>query len=68
MGPAGTLLVFGVALIIAELVFRTPFPVQPMKAIGAAESTKSKRLARSATMMASDMALCYGRSISRRLC
>ena len=35
MAPAGMLLAFGIALIIAGAWFRTPFPVQPMKAIGA---------------------------------
>jgi MFS superfamily sulfate permease-like transporter len=30
----GLLFTFGVALIISGLVYRTPFPVQPMKAIG----------------------------------
>ena len=35
MDPAGILLAFGLSLIAAGLIFRTPFPVQPMKAIGA---------------------------------
>lgn len=36
MDPCGILSTSGVALILAGLVFKTPFPVQPMKAIGAA--------------------------------
>ncbi|MBZ0125631.1 MAG: hypothetical protein K8F32_04605, partial [Rhodocyclaceae bacterium] len=35
MDPTGILLAFGVALVVAGFHFRTPFPVQPMKAIGA---------------------------------
>jgi MFS superfamily sulfate permease-like transporter len=36
MNPSGILLTFGLFLIISGLYFKTPFPVQPMKAIGAA--------------------------------
>ena len=36
MDANGLLVAFGVALIVAGFVYRTPFPVQPMKAIGAA--------------------------------
>uniref|UniRef100_UPI0035B11751 putative sulfate/molybdate transporter n=1 Tax=Hylemonella sp. TaxID=2066020 RepID=UPI0035B11751 len=36
MDPGGMLLTFGVALIAVGAIYRTPFPVQPMKAIGAA--------------------------------
>ena len=39
VAPAGMLLAFGVALIAAGAYFRTPFPVQPMKAIGAVAAT-----------------------------
>lgn len=35
MDPFGVLFAFGVAQIIAGLYYKTPFPVQPMKAIGA---------------------------------
>lgn len=41
MDPAGILLAFGVALVVAGFHFRTPFPVQPMKAIGAAAITQT---------------------------
>ncbi|MCL2353745.1 MAG: putative sulfate/molybdate transporter [Defluviitaleaceae bacterium] len=34
MNPSGILLAFGVFLIIAGVYFKTPMPVQPMKAIG----------------------------------
>ncbi len=36
MDANGLLVAFGVALIMAGFIYRTPFPVQPMKAIGAA--------------------------------
>ena len=39
VAPAGMLLAFGIALIVAGAWFRTPFPVQPMKAIGAVAAT-----------------------------
>jgi len=39
VAPAGMLLAFGIALVAAGAYFRTPFPVQPMKAIGAVAAT-----------------------------
>lgn len=36
---AGILLTFGAAMIVVGLVYRTPFPVQPMKAIGSVAAT-----------------------------
>lgn len=36
LDPAPMLLAFGVALVVVGAVYKTPFPVQPMKAIGAA--------------------------------
>jgi len=42
---AGNLLAFGSMLVVAGLVYRTPFPVQPMKAIGAAAITQGGALA-----------------------
>jgi predicted benzoate:H+ symporter BenE len=41
MDPAGILLAFGVTLIVVGWRYRTPFPVQPMKAIGAAAVTQA---------------------------
>lgn len=35
MDPVGVLFAFGVAMLVCGLHYRTPFPVQPMKAIGA---------------------------------
>lgn len=43
--PTGVLLAFGVAMIVVGLVYRTPFPVQPMKAIGAAAIAQSGHIA-----------------------
>jgi predicted benzoate:H+ symporter BenE len=39
--PYGLLLTFGVAKIAAGLYYRTPFPVQPMKAIGTVATTQA---------------------------
>jgi MFS superfamily sulfate permease-like transporter len=41
MDPAGILLSFGSALIVVGLLYKTPFPVQPMKAIGAVAVTQT---------------------------
>ncbi len=41
MDPTGILLGFGAALIVVGAVYKTPFPVQPMKAIGAAAITQT---------------------------
>jgi hypothetical protein len=43
--PAGMLLAFGIALVAAGAYFRTPFPVQPMKAIGAVAVTGAAQTA-----------------------
>jgi hypothetical protein len=43
--PAGMLLAFGVAFVAAGACFRTPFPVQPMKAIGAVAVTGAAQTA-----------------------
>jgi predicted benzoate:H+ symporter BenE len=39
--PYGILLAFGIAKIASGLYYRTPFPVQPMKAIGAVATTQA---------------------------
>jgi len=41
MDPYGVLLAFGIAKIATGLYYRTPFPVQPMKAIGAVATTQA---------------------------
>lgn len=41
MSPTGLLLTFGLAKIVSGLYYRTPFPIQPMKAIGAAATTQA---------------------------
>jgi xanthine/uracil/vitamin C permease (AzgA family) len=43
--PFGVLLAFGVSLIACGLYYRTPFPVQPMKAIGAVATTQAAQTA-----------------------
>jgi MFS superfamily sulfate permease-like transporter len=43
--PTGMLLAFGIALIAAGAYYRTPFPVQPMKAIGAVAATGAAQTA-----------------------
>jgi Molybdate transporter of MFS superfamily len=41
MDPFGVLLAFGLAMIVCGLVYRTPMPVQPMKAAGAIATTQA---------------------------
>jgi MFS superfamily sulfate permease-like transporter len=43
--PLGMLLSFGLALVVCGFLYRTPFPVQPMKAIGAIAATQSAQTA-----------------------
>ncbi|HWG68759.1 MAG TPA: putative sulfate/molybdate transporter [Steroidobacteraceae bacterium] len=43
--PFGILFAFGSALVICGLYYKTPFPVQPMKAIGAAATTQAAQTA-----------------------
>lgn len=41
MDPYGVLLAFGAAMVVSGLVYRTPIPVQPMKAAGAIATTQA---------------------------
>jgi MFS superfamily sulfate permease-like transporter len=43
--PFSILFTFGAALVICGLYYRTPFPVQPMKAIGAVAATQAAQTA-----------------------
>ena len=43
--PFGILFTFGTALVICGLYYKTPFPVQPMKAIGAVATTQAAQTA-----------------------
>jgi Molybdate transporter of MFS superfamily len=43
--PFGILFSFGSAMLVCGLYYRTPFPVQPMKAIGAVASTQAAQTA-----------------------
>lgn len=45
MDPFGILFAFGIAMLICGLYYRTPFPVQPMKALGAAAVTQAAQTA-----------------------
>ena len=45
MDPYGVLLAFGVAKIVVGLHYKTPFPVQPMKAIGATATMQAAQTA-----------------------
>jgi len=45
MDPGGILLAFGSTLVLVGWFYRTPFPVQPMKAIGAAAVTQASQMA-----------------------
>jgi len=55
--PFGVLFSFGVAMLICGLYYRTPFPVQPMKAIGAIAATQAAQTATitPATLYAADL-------------
>jgi hypothetical protein len=41
LDPFGVLFSFGLAMIVCGVVYRTPFPVQPMKAVGAIATTQA---------------------------
>lgn len=45
MDPLGILLAFGVSMVASGWFYRTPFPVQPMKAIGAVAATQAAQMA-----------------------
>ncbi|MGY6270931.1 putative sulfate/molybdate transporter [Achromobacter denitrificans] len=45
MDPFGILFAFGVSMLVCGLYYRTPIPVQPMKAIGAAASIQAVQTA-----------------------
>jgi predicted benzoate:H+ symporter BenE len=45
MDPLGILLGFGAAMIAVGLYYKTPVPVQPMKAIGAVAATQASQMA-----------------------
>ncbi len=57
MDPFGVLFSFGIALVIAGLHYRTPFPIQPMKAIGAVAATQAAQTATitQATVIGADL-------------
>src|SRR6185503_495929 len=41
MDPFGVLFAFGIAMVVCGFVYRTPIPVQPMKAAGAIATTQA---------------------------
>jgi predicted benzoate:H+ symporter BenE len=45
LDPLGVLLGFGVCMVLSGFWYRTPFPVQPMKALGAAATTQAAQTA-----------------------
>jgi len=45
LDPLGVLLAFGVCMIVSGFWYRTPFPVQPMKALGAVATTQAAQTA-----------------------
>lgn len=45
MDPFGILFAFGAALVVCGFYYKTPFPVQPMKALGAAAVTQAAQTA-----------------------
>jgi predicted benzoate:H+ symporter BenE len=58
--PFSLLFTFGAALVICGLYYRTPFPVQPMKAIGAAAATQAAQTATITAAAVSAAALVSG--------
>jgi Molybdate transporter of MFS superfamily len=58
MDPFGVLFSFGAALVVCGMYFKTPFPVQPMKAIGAVAATQAAQTATitQATVYGADIA------------
>src|ERR1700693_353240 len=58
VAPFGVLFSFGIAMVTCGLYYRTPFPVQPMKAIGAVAATQAAQTAviTSSTVYAADLA------------
>jgi Molybdate transporter of MFS superfamily len=56
--PFGVLFSFGSAMLVCGLYYKTPFPVQPMKAIGAAAATQAAQTATitQATLYGADLA------------
>lgn len=55
--PCGVLFSFGAAMLVCGLYYKTPFPVQPMKAIGAVAVTQAAQTATitQATLYAADL-------------
>ena len=45
MNPFGVLFAFGVCMLVCGLYYKTPFPVQPMKAIGAVAALQAVQTA-----------------------
>jgi predicted benzoate:H+ symporter BenE len=45
LDPLGVLLGFGVCMVVSGLWYRTPFPVQPMKALGVVATTQAAQTA-----------------------
>jgi Molybdate transporter of MFS superfamily len=45
MDPFGVLFSFGASMLVSGLFYKTPFPVQPMKAIGAVAATQAAQTA-----------------------
>ncbi|MCC2958954.1 putative sulfate/molybdate transporter [Massilia sp. IC2-278] len=53
MDPVGILLAFGLALVACGLLYRTPLPVQPMKAVGAVALAQAATISVGAIVAAS---------------
>jgi len=61
MDPFGVLFAFGVAMLVCGFVYRTPIPVQPMKAAGAIATTQA------AQTLTLTPAMVYGASLTTGL-
>ena len=60
MDANGMLVAFGLALIAAGWIYRTPFPVQPMKAVGTAAVSQAALAAGLSASVVVGAALCTG--------
>ena len=61
MDPFGVLFAFGVSMLVCGIVYRTPIPVQPMKAAGAIATTQA------AQTLTLTPAMVYGASLTTGL-
>ncbi len=60
LDPFGVLFAFGISMLVCGLYYKTPFPVQPMKAIGAVASIQAVQTALVTSVAVHSAALATG--------